>query len=83
MKRIALVGLGAVGGFGLALGVLTAAHGANDVNTYNQLSLFSDAFERVGERLVDLAARRDPRIGVVPKPKKKRKRTTVVRRGRR
>jgi hypothetical protein len=43
----------------------------------------SDAFEGVGERLVDLAARRDPRIGVVPKPKKKRKRTTVVGRARR
>jgi carboxyl-terminal processing protease len=47
MNRIALVGLGVVAGFGIALGVQQAAHGANDVNTYNQLSLFSDAFERV------------------------------------
>jgi hypothetical protein len=43
----------------------------------------SDAFERVGERLVELAGRRDPRIGVVPKPKKKRKRAPVARKGRR
>jgi hypothetical protein len=33
----------------------------------------SDAFERVAERLVLLAGRRDPRIGIVP-PVKKRKR---------
>jgi len=36
----------------------------------------SDAFESVGEKLVVLARRRDPRIGVTPKPKK-RKRTQV------
>src|SRR5580693_1790683 len=47
MNRIALVGLGVVAGFGIALGVQQAAHGANDTNTYRQLSLFSDAFERV------------------------------------
>ena len=29
-----------------------------------------DAFERVAERLVVLARRRDPRIGVAPRPKK-------------
>ncbi len=36
-----------IGGFGLALGVLPAAHGANEVSAYRQLDLFSDAFERV------------------------------------
>jgi hypothetical protein len=41
----------------------------------------SDAFERVGERLVELAARRDPRIGVVPKPRK-RKLRPVAKKGR-
>jgi hypothetical protein len=33
-----------------------------------------DAFEQIGERLVALAGRQDPRLGVVP-PAKKRKRT--------
>jgi len=47
MKKYALVGGGMAAGFGLALGVMSAAHGANDTNTYRQLSLFSDAFERV------------------------------------
>jgi hypothetical protein len=42
----------------------------------------SDAFERVGERLVELASRRDPRIGVVPKPKR-RKAPAARRKGRR
>ena len=37
----------AVAGFGIALGVLSAAQGANDVSAYRQLDLFSDAFERV------------------------------------
>ena len=31
----------------------------------------ADGFERTAGRLVDLALRRDPRIGVAPKPKKK------------
>jgi carboxyl-terminal processing protease len=47
MKRFALVGVGMVAGFGIALGVLSAAQGANDVSAYRQLDLFSDAFERV------------------------------------
>ena len=42
----------------------------------------SDAFERVGERMVELAFRRDPRIGVVPKPKR-RKAPAARRKGRR
>jgi hypothetical protein len=32
----------------------------------------SDEFERVAERLVTLAKRRDPRIGVAPKAKKRK-----------
>jgi carboxyl-terminal processing protease len=47
MKKFALVGSGMIAGFGIALGVVSAAHGANDSNTYRKLSLFSDAFERV------------------------------------
>ena len=47
MKRFAFVGLGMVVGFIAALGLLPAAHGANDVSAYRQLDLFSDAFERV------------------------------------
>lgn len=47
MKKIALIALGGVAGFGLALGVLPQAHGASDNGVYGQLSLFSDAFERV------------------------------------
>lgn len=35
------------------------------------LSAESDAFDRVAARLVSLSRRRDPRIGVEPKPKKK------------
>ena len=46
MKRYALVGMGMVAGFGLALGVMSAK-GANDTGAYRQLDLFSDAFERV------------------------------------
>ncbi|HEY3777198.1 MAG TPA: S41 family peptidase [Rhizomicrobium sp.] len=46
MKRFAFVGLGMVAGFGAALLVFPAAHGAND-SAYKQLDLFSDAFERV------------------------------------
>jgi hypothetical protein len=33
----------------------------------------ADAFERVAERLVGLASGRDPRIGIVPKPKKRKR----------
>ncbi len=47
MKRFALVGIGAVLGFIVALGMLPAAQGANDLSAYRQLDLFSDAFERV------------------------------------
>jgi len=46
MKRLAYVALGAVLGFAGAFGVL-AAEGANNTGTYGQLSLFSDAFEKV------------------------------------
>jgi carboxyl-terminal processing protease len=47
MKRIALVGLGVAIGFAVALGLLPAAQGANDMSAYRKLDLFSDAFERV------------------------------------
>src|SRR5579872_5216398 len=47
MKKIALVALGGVAGFGLALSLLPQAHGASDMGAYRQLDLFSDAFERV------------------------------------
>jgi carboxyl-terminal processing protease len=47
MKKFAFVGLGMVVGFIAALGLLPAAHGANDMSAYRQLDLFSDAFERV------------------------------------
>jgi carboxyl-terminal processing protease len=47
MKRIALVALGGVSGFALAIGVLGAAHGASGPDAYNQISLFGEAFERV------------------------------------
>jgi carboxyl-terminal processing protease len=47
MKKIALLGLGMVGGFAAAMFALPAAHGANDTSAYSQLDLFSDAFERV------------------------------------
>ena len=47
MKKFVLVGVGMVVGFGIALGVLSAAQGANDLTAYRQLDLFSDAFERV------------------------------------
>jgi hypothetical protein len=33
----------------------------------------ADDFERVAERLVALARRRDPRIGIVPQPRKRRR----------
>jgi len=47
MKKYAFVGIGAVAGFIIAVGILPAAHGANDMSAYRQLDLFSDAFERV------------------------------------
>ncbi len=47
MKKFAFVGIGMVAGFVAALGILPAAHGANDLSTYRQLDLFTDAFERV------------------------------------
>jgi carboxyl-terminal processing protease len=47
MKKYAFVGIGAVAGFITAVGILPAAHGANDMSAYRQLDLFSDAFERV------------------------------------
>jgi len=47
MKKIALVGLGLVAGFGAATFALPEAKGANDTSAYGQLDLFSDAFERV------------------------------------
>ncbi|MEJ1968023.1 MAG: S41 family peptidase [Rhizomicrobium sp.] len=47
MKKFVFVGLGAVVGFVAAIGLLPAAHGANDMSAYRQLDLFSDAFERV------------------------------------
>ena len=39
----------------------------------------ADAFERIAQTLVRLARRRDPRIGVLPQPKKRRSRAVVVR----
>jgi carboxyl-terminal processing protease len=47
MKKIALVALGAVAGFGVALSVLPEAKGASDIGAYQSLDLFSNAFERV------------------------------------
>src|SRR3954471_21880486 len=47
MKKIALVGLGLLGGFATAMIALPEAKGADDASAYRQLDLFSDAFERV------------------------------------
>ena len=47
MKKIALLGMGLVGGFATAMFALPAARGAVDSTAYDQLGLFSDAFERV------------------------------------
>jgi carboxyl-terminal processing protease len=47
MKKYAFVGAGMIAGFVAAVGLLPAAHGANDMSAYRQLDLFSDAFERV------------------------------------
>lgn len=43
----------------------------------------SDSFERTAERLVVLAGRRDPRIGIIPKPRKPRPAPRPSRRSRR
>lgn len=40
----------------------------------------ADGFERAGQRLVELARRRDPRIGIVPKVRQKRARKVPLRR---
>jgi carboxyl-terminal processing protease len=47
MKKVALVALGAVAGFGVALSILPEAKGAADMGAYQSLDLFSNAFERV------------------------------------
>ena len=39
MKKFAFVGIGAVAGFVGALGILPAAHGANDMSAYRELDL--------------------------------------------
>lgn len=41
----------------------------------------ADSFERTAARLVELARRRDPRIGVLPKPKTKRPKVKVAKSG--
>jgi carboxyl-terminal processing protease len=52
MKRIAFVALGVVLGFTAAFGLLPAARGANDMSTYRQLDLFSQAFDTVRKNYV-------------------------------
>ncbi len=52
MKRIVFVVLGVVIGFSAAFGLLPAAHGANDMSTYRQLDLFSQAFDSVRKNYV-------------------------------
>ena len=47
MNKIALVGMGLLGGFAAATIALPEAKGANDPSAYGQLDLFSNAFERV------------------------------------
>src|SRR3954465_13349905 len=47
MKKIALIGMGLMGGFAAAMVALPEAKGANDASAYGQLDLFSNAFERV------------------------------------
>lgn len=39
----------------------------------------ADSFERTATRLVELARRRDPRIGITPRPKKRNKQETRLR----
>ncbi len=45
MKKVGLVGVGAVAGFAAAVMLFPAAHGAN--SAYRQLDLFNDAFDTV------------------------------------
>ncbi len=52
MKRIAFVALGVLLGFTAAIGLLPAARGANDMSTYRQLDLFSQAFDTVRKNYV-------------------------------
>jgi carboxyl-terminal processing protease len=52
MKRFALVALGVLLGFTAAIGLLPAARGANDMSTYRQLDLFSQAFDSVRRNYV-------------------------------
>jgi carboxyl-terminal processing protease len=52
MKKIALLGMGLVGGFAAAMFALPEARGANDTSAYSQLDLFSDAFDRVRSNYV-------------------------------
>ncbi|HVU20862.1 MAG TPA: S41 family peptidase [Rhizomicrobium sp.] len=52
MKRIAFVALGVLIGFTAAFGLLPAARGANDMSTYRQLDLFSQAFDTVRKNYV-------------------------------
>ena len=52
MKRLALVVLVFVMGFGTAAGLLPSAQGANNTGAYRQLNLFSEAFERVRDSYV-------------------------------
>ena len=52
MKRIAFVALGVLIGFTAAIGLLPAARGANDMSTYRQLDLFSQAFDTVRKNYV-------------------------------
>ena len=47
MKKVAVLGLGLMGGFVAAMFALPEAKGAADASAYGQLDLFSDAFERV------------------------------------
>ena len=51
MKRIAFVALGVVIGFSRRSALLPAAHGANDMSTYRQLDLFSEAFDTRAQEL--------------------------------
>jgi carboxyl-terminal processing protease len=52
MKRFAFVALGVLLGFTAAIGLLPAARGANDMSTYRQLDLFSQAFDSVRRNYV-------------------------------
>ena len=52
MKRIALVVVGMVVGFAAAFGLLPAAHGANDISTYREFNIFSEAFSKVRDNYV-------------------------------